>query len=200
MTDIKISLSGTSEPLIPEPFGRTCFGHYCQKCGKPYVGEQEQYDDGTWSRSITFVPACECGKAAVTEPATNPEQLTGEALAAEVAQKVMGWRRLDILWLDGPHVEDRGYFVEQFRPDRDIAQAMEVEAAIESRQDWKLRQRYVYNLVSLVIGGEVGITTTGSDQWEHLCVKPSIEVFWRTRRATPEQICLAALQAMEARK
>lgn len=61
--EVKVSLSGTSEPLLPKPqLGRTCGGFCCPKCGKPFAVSHHEYvcNDGTEVSGVYHTPACEC--------------------------------------------------------------------------------------------------------------------------------------------
>lgn len=120
----------------------------------------------------------------MSEPVRNPDELTGEALATDIAQRVMGyWITYDLdhygWWTDG-----RRFICHQdeYRPDRDIATAWEVRSAMIAR------------------GWAVEITTDNSCimEWGIPEDADYIPIAKRSDNAATA-ICRAALAAVEAR-
>lgn len=116
-------------------------------------------------------------------------ELTGEALAAEVATKVMGWTLEHGCWCDKPHNDAYGEWeyptvaVCAFRPDLNITQAWKVVDKVREGSEWN---RFLYALPRFSQDGNA----LDALQWlffecdqDELC----------------EAICRAALAAMEAR-
>ena len=127
------------------------------------------------------------GGQAMNEPYQDIEQLTGSALAAAVAVKVMGWRRLGVAWLNGPHADHHAASVIDFRPDLNIAQAWEVVEKMKA-EGFSLDLEYLSN----------GTSYAGF-QWP--CDDPETDDHYENAlaKSVPEAICLAALAAMRAK-
>lgn len=108
-----------------------------------------------------------------------PTELTGRELDAAVAEEVMGWVADTHWWSNG---KTWLKCICAWDPSWDLNIASEVESEIERRG---LNDLYAHYLME-----QVGVDghKPGYDESD----------LWKIRRATPEQVCLAALSAVRS--
>ena len=120
----------------------------------------------------------------------TPDQMSNSELNSAVATEVMDyeWQESDPLDLDhaGAWLKDKAFACFYFRPAIYINEALQVEAQMEEKG---LIQDYINRLWDLTVDPE-------DDDYEPGCVSE----LWKIRRATPRQICEAALAAVREAK
>jgi hypothetical protein len=123
------------------------------------------------------------------------DALEGEALAAAVAERVMGWNRPQgsRLWYNGLARDEMA--VSCYRPDRDIAQAFEaVDRIAALHPEWWFRLGEHEDLVNSVFTGPTGRL------WGAMWFPPSdhpIYSVWSDHADRRIAICRACLKAVE---
>lgn len=130
----------------------------------------------------------------MSESLQNVQQLTGEALAAAVAERVMGWESFtvqDVQCFTPSVNSSKVVRADTFRPDRDIAQAIAALEHLAGRKHWSW---CIYRSDGTVAGPlyEVEITHAGKS---HFGFSP---LDGDGADSLPTAICKAALKAVEA--
>jgi len=128
----------------------------------------------------------------------KPEEL--DELAAEVAEKVMGWK----LMSDGSWLNDGNYMPSGWSPPTDISAAFEV---VEKIRNTKLKDNHVFQVdfhnwntwdKKWMVGFHVSCSRADNIGFcPHLEFGVRLDSFISSAPTAPHAICLAALKAVE---